>query len=63
MERALWLTGLTTGALHSVVTSNIVVGSRRWFRKKLDYGQVEARQDVESFEEEASWHGRKRRYL
>lgn len=51
MERAFRLTGLTTGALHNVVTSNIVedspvvwsLGYRREERKKIEQALTEKR--------------------
>lgn len=45
IERAFRLTGLTTGALHSVVTSNIVVGSPSGSEPWVWKGRSEARSE------------------
>ncbi len=40
-ERALWLTGLTTGAFHSVVISYMIADSRKTFRTLDVKGEVQ----------------------
>ncbi len=46
-ERALWLTGLTTGAFHSVVISYMIADSRKTFRNL----GVKGREGIELLED------------
>lgn len=58
-ERALWLTGLTTGAFHNVVGSNIVVFLEAIL--SLGYRRVEVEKCLKSFGKKAGRE--KRKYL